>query len=105
MAIAWLAVIVIGGISGLAALCLCWFLIGFGGEDSEEKHGISDQRSIRLGGVVIVFYLLFNAFYLWSFAGYELSLLEISVLAVVTLFFLLGVVEALPRILQLKYDF
>ena len=37
MAIAWLAVIVIGGISGLAALCLCWFLIGFGGEDSEEN--------------------------------------------------------------------
>lgn len=105
MAIAWLAVIVIGGISGLAALCLCWFLIGFGGEDSEEKHGISDQRSIRLGGVVIVFYLLFNAFYLWSFAGYELSLLEISVLAVVTLFFLLGVVEDLTSNLTAKIRF
>lgn len=105
MAIAWLAVIVIGGVSSLAALCLCWFLIGFGGEDAEEKHGISDQRSIRLGGVVIVFYLLFNAFYLWSFAGYELSLLEISVLAVLTLFFLLGVVEDITSSLTAKIRF
>ena len=105
MAVAWLAVIIIGGISGLAALCLCWFLIGFGGQDSAEKHGISETISSRLGGVVIVFYLLFNACYLWGFADYSLSSLELYVLAVVTLFFLLGIIEDITANLTAKIRF
>ena len=40
-----------------------------------------------------------------EFCGYELSLLEISVLAVVTLFFLLGVVEDLTSNLTAKIRF
>lgn len=105
MAAAWLAVIVIGGLSGLVALCLCWFLIGFGGQDSAEKHGISDTLSSRLGGVVIVFYLLFNAAYLWSFAGYSLSSLEGAVLTFVTIFFLMGLVEDITSKLTARIRF
>ena len=95
MAIAWLAAILIGGLSGLIALGLCWLLLFFGGEDSASKHGISNTLSSRVGGVAVVFYLLVNTGYQSVFSVYEISSLEVTVLSGLILFFLIGLYEDL----------
>lgn len=95
MAIAWLAAILIGGLSGLIALGLCWLLLFIGGEDSASKHGISNTLSSRVGGVAVVFYLLVNTGYQSVFSVYEISSLEVAVLSGLILFFLIGLYEDL----------
>ena len=50
----------IGGLAGLLAILSCQYMLSFGGRDAKDKHGISVVESTRIGGVLIVMYLLLN---------------------------------------------
>lgn len=91
--LAIIAVVLIGGVSGLLSLIICSLMVGIVGLDSAEKHGISEVLSSRLGGFVVLVYLLMNTLFLVFLAGYSLSLIELTVLAGAVGFFVIGVVE------------
>ena len=60
---AWGLVALIGGVSGLTAMLLCSYMLSFGGFESADKHGISNVKATRLGGVAILFYVVMHLGY------------------------------------------
>ena len=95
LALLWLFAIAVGGIAAALSIAVCWLMLRVGGLDAADKHGISDQVSSRVGGVIVVLYLFFNAFYLWFVQGQSWSSLEIAVLAFLSTYFAIGLFEDL----------
>ncbi len=99
------AVAIIGGVSGLIALLICGLMVGLAGADSAEKHGISEVLSSRLGGLIVLVYLLVNTCYLVLFANYSMPDVEVAVLACASFFYLVGVVEDVTGAVSAKLRF
>ena len=95
LALLWLFAIAVGGLAAALSIAACWLMLRVGGLDAADKHGISDQVSSRVGGVIVVLYLFFNAFYLWFVQGQSWSSLEIAVLAFLSTYFAIGLFEDL----------
>ena len=94
----------VGGISGLLALALVFALLFFvGGWDSAAKHGISEDYSCRLGGVILVAYPACALFFQW-FSGNKLEFSQTGILlAVMSLgIFALGLYEDLTSVLSAR---
>ena len=66
-----IASLAVGGLAGLMAVALCALVMRFGGTEAPDKHGISVQQSVRVGGVLI-------AIYLALYIGYQYFLLNAS---------------------------
>lgn len=100
------ACLVIGGLAAFIAVLVCYFLLNFGGMEDPDKHGIASNPAVRIGGVLIVVYLLLNL----SFQQYSLSLPSFSddnvaVLAGALPFFVLGLYEDLRGVLSARFRF
>jgi len=93
----------IGGLSGILALLLSRWMARYGGLDSPDKHGISNVRASRLGGVLIVSYVLFSIAYQYISIG-ELIVAGTSlwVLALAGLFFSIGLFEDIKGTLSAR---
>ncbi len=93
----------IGGQSGILALLLSRWMASYGGLDSPDKHGISNVRASRLGGVLIVSYVLFSIAYQYISIG-ELIVAGTSlwVLALAGLFFSIGLFEDIKGTLSAR---
>ena len=94
--------LLVGGLSGLlAVLVIVAILYSVGGWDSASKHGISEQRSCRLGGVILVVYPVCVLGYHW-FSGDMLSFSSEGItLALLSLgIFALGFFEDLTSVLS-----
>jgi len=96
----------LGGLAALVAVLSCYFLLNFGGVESADKHGISSNPAIRIGGVLIVVYLLLNL----SFQTLSLNLPTLSVDSTAVLigalpFFVLGLYEDLRGLLSARFRF
>ena len=91
-----IASLAVGGLAGLMAVALCALVMRFGGTEAPDKHGISVQQSVRVGGVLI-------AIYLALYIGYQYFLLNASTVTSGVLFctvasisfFMLGLQEDL----------
>jgi UDP-N-acetylmuramyl pentapeptide phosphotransferase/UDP-N-acetylglucosamine-1-phosphate transferase len=97
---------VIGGVAALFAILICYFMLNFGGHDAADKHGISSIHSIRIGGVLIVVYLLFNL--LFQHVTLGLSALDGvggMIVMVALPFFMLGFYEDLKGLLSARFRF
>lgn len=96
----------IGGLAGLLAILSCQYMLSFGGRDAKDKHGISVVESTRIGGVLIVMYLLLNL-------AFQTAALGIGVLNETTFvllmgalpFFLIGLYEDLYGVLSARFRF
>jgi UDP-N-acetylmuramyl pentapeptide phosphotransferase/UDP-N-acetylglucosamine-1-phosphate transferase len=96
----------VGGAAALIAISACYFVLNFGGEDSTDKHGISRVQSVRIGGILIVAYVLLSL----SFQHLTLGLAALGDAGVVVLlvalpFFLLGFYEDLKGLLSARFRF
>ena len=96
----------LGGLAALVAVLSCYFLLNFGGVESADKHGISSNPAIRIGGVLIVVYLLLNL----SFQTLSLNLPTLGVDSTAVLigalpFFVLGLYEDLRGLLSARFRF
>ena len=93
----------LGGVSAVLAVLLARWVTNHGGLDSPDKHGISGVRACRLGGVLIVSYILLSILYhsaLTSrlvFAGSTLWVLALGLL-----FFAIGLFEDIKGILSAR---
>lgn len=104
LVIAVIFTLLVGGLSGLLALLIVLGLLySVGGGDSETKHGISEDYSCRLGGVILVVYpvcvLLFQAF---SGAALEFSQTGLLLAAMSLGIFALGLYEDLTSVLSAR---
>ena len=95
MAMLWLFAVAVGGVAAALSIAICWLILRIGGLDAADKHGISDQVSSRVGGVIVVFYLFFNALYVGVVEGQPRSNLETGVLAFLATYFAIGLFEDL----------
>lgn len=105
MAFLWLFAIAVGGVAAALSIVVCWMILRVGGLDAADKHGISDQVSSRIGGVIIVLYLFFNATYLWLVQGQTWTRLELAVLAFSAAYFAIGFFEDLTSGVSSKRRF
>ena len=97
---------VTGGLAGLVAVLLCYFFLSFGGVELADKHGISSLPAVRIGGVLVVGYLLLNLL----FQRYGLALNTLNdgssrILVSALPFFALGLYEDLRAALSPRFRF
>lgn len=84
----------VGGVAALTAVLLCYFLLNFGGSEEADKHGISTMPAARIGGVLLVTYLLMNVVFQSSVLGLATVNGITSLILLASLpFFLLGLYE------------
>ena len=96
----------LGGLAALIAVLVCYFLLNFGGVESADKHGISSNPAIRIGGVLIVVYLLLNlSFQTLSLKLPTLGIDSTAVLVGALPFFVLGLYEDLRGLLSARFRF
>lgn len=95
-----------GGLAALVAVLLCYFLLNFGGVESADKHGISSMPAVRIGGVLIVGYLVLNLlFQRYSLALSTLNADSSGILVGALPFFVLGFYEDLRSVLSPRFRF
>ena len=104
-ALAWLLAAAVGGVSGVVALLLCNYLLTFGGEDSADKHGISDVEATRIGGVAIVAYMGLHLAYQYQIGAMTLEVADFYPVALAFAYFLLGFFEDMRGTLGSKTRF
>ena len=93
----------IGGLSGILALSLSRWMARYGGLDSPDKHGISNVRASRLGGVLIVSYVLFSiAYHYISAEEIIVAGTSLWVLALAGFFFSIGLFEDIKGTLSAR---
>jgi len=95
--------IVLGGVAGLVSIIAAQLLLRVGGQESSDKHGISARQASRLGGVVIVLFVILAT--LWQHVVAQQVVFPITILplvAVATLFFAIGLFEDLYGVLKAK---
>ena len=103
--LAWGLVVLIGGAAGLVAMLICNYMLSFGGQDNENKHGISAVTATRLGGIAIVAYMAMHLGYQAYLGVYAPGVEEIYVLATCAAFFLIGIFEDLKGNLSARNRF
>jgi UDP-GlcNAc:undecaprenyl-phosphate/decaprenyl-phosphate GlcNAc-1-phosphate transferase len=85
---------------------LCYFLLNFGGSEEADKHGISTLPAARIGGVLLVAYLLMNvSFQAWVLGLSTVNTVTGSILLASLPFFLLGLYEDWHGILGSRFRF
>ena len=97
---------ILGGIAGVVAIFICRYILSFGGSDSTEKHGISTNTATRIGGVLIVVFLVLHI-------SFQIIVMEYQVFAGETywliaaglVFFLVGLYEDLRGALSARFRF
>lgn len=96
----------IGGLAGLMSILLCYFLLSFGGSEDADKHGIATLPAARIGGVLLVTYLLINVFFQsWMLELSSINPLSSAVLAASLPFFCLGLYEDWYGVLGARFRF
>lgn len=103
--LAWGLVILIGGAAGLVAMLICNYMLSFGGQDNEKKHGISAVTATRLGGIAIVVYMAMHLGYQAYLGVYSPGSNETYMLATCTAFFFIGIFEDLNGNLSARNRF
>ena len=103
--LAWGLVILIGGAAGLVAMLICNYMLSFGGQDAENKHGISEVTATRLGGIAIVAYMAMHLGYQVYLGVYYPSAEEMYILATCAAFFSIGMYEDLKSNLSARNRF
>ena len=103
--LAWGLVVLIGGAAGLVAMLICNYMLSFGGQDYENKHGISAVTATRLGGIAIVAYMAMHLGYQAYLGVYTPGAEEMYILATCAAFFLIGIFEDLKGNLSAKNRF
>jgi UDP-N-acetylmuramyl pentapeptide phosphotransferase/UDP-N-acetylglucosamine-1-phosphate transferase len=103
--VAWSLAFLIGGAAGLIAMLACHYLLSFGGEDSAQKHGISQVKATRIGGVAIVVYLLLHLWFQMGLGHNTLSFEVMVLFAASIVVFMIGVFEDLYAGLSAKLRF
>jgi UDP-N-acetylmuramyl pentapeptide phosphotransferase/UDP-N-acetylglucosamine-1-phosphate transferase len=103
--VAWSLAFLIGGAAGLIAMLACHYLLSFGGEDSAQKHGISQVKATRIGGVAIVVYLLLHLWFQMGLGPNTLSFEVMVLFAASIAVFMIGVFEDLYAGLSAKLRF
>lgn len=94
---------IIGGVSGVLAVLVSRWMTLYGGLDSPDKHGISSVRACRLGGVLVFSYLFFfNIDHYWRLRELMVSGIGVWLLALGTLFFMIGLFEDMKGTLSAK---
>lgn len=104
LALAIVVTFFIGGIAGLVSVVIVLTILYFlGGLDSETKHGISENQSCRLGGVILVVYPACAAAFQWFVNG-ETMFTETGwlLMAICLGFFVLGLFEDLTSALSAR---
>ncbi len=102
----WLCSAAIGGLAALITVSTCAFLLLWGGEDEVDKHGISTQQAVRIGGVLVVMYMLFNAAFQQSFLGTPILNVNTTSILITSLpFFILGLYEDMSGLLSARFRF
>ena len=102
---AWGLVALIGGAAGLVAMLICNYMLSFGGQDNEDKHGISAVTATRLGGIAIVAYMLMHLGYQAYLGVYSPGEEEKYILATCAAFFFIGLFEDLRGSLSARNRF
>ncbi len=96
----------LGGFAGLLAILGCHYLLTFGGQDDKDTHGISTVQSTRIGGVLIMIYLILHLVYQASVLGINaFNQSSSALLCGAVPFFLLGLYEDLQGALSARFRF
>ena len=103
--LAWGLVILIGGAAGLMSMLICNYMLSFGGQDHENKHGISAVTATRLGGVSIIAYMMMHLGYQGYLGVYSPGVEETYIFVTCAAFFLIGIFEDLRGNLSAKGRF
>ncbi len=103
--LAWGLVILIGGAAGLMSMLICNYMLSFGGQDHENKHGISAVTATRLGGVSIIAYMMMHLGYQGYLGVYSPGVEETYIFVTCAAFFLIGIFEDLSGNLSAKGRF
>ena len=97
---------ILGGIAGVVAIFLCHYVLSFGGVDSLQKHGISATAATRVGGVLIVVFLVLHVLFQVVVIEYPIFSVETYCLIMGGLtFFLVGLYEDLRGALSARFRF
>ena len=97
---------VLGGFAGVLSVLLAQFLLVMGGSESSDKHGISSYQASRLGGVVIVGFVLFSLIWHAKFSGYAIFTPRLGDILLISIaFFVLGLFEDLKGLLRANVRF
>ena len=102
---AWGLVVLIGGAAGLMAMLICNFVLSFGGQDHNNKHGISAVTATRLGGIAIVAYMGMHLGYQAYLGVYSAGTEETYILLACAAFFFIGLFEDLKGNLSARNRF
>jgi UDP-GlcNAc:undecaprenyl-phosphate GlcNAc-1-phosphate transferase len=102
---AWVLVLFVGGAAGVVAMLLCHYMLTFGGDDSADKHGISQVTATRVGGVAIVSYMLLHLGFQYYLGAYNPSVAENAILLTAGAYFFLGMYEDLQGTLSARARF
>ena len=103
--LAWIFVVLLGGLSGVFAMLLSSYLLTFGGRDEASKHGISEVVATRVGGVVVVSYTAFFLSYQYQLGRLVIPEQGWMVLVPATAFFIVGLYEDLKASLSSRWRF
>lgn len=95
MLVCWISGLLMGGVTFLVAMAVCWVLIRVGGSDLATKHGLSSTDATRVGGVLIASYVVASVAYhhLWGEAPFA-QLATVALLSALAFYFL-GLLEDL----------
>ncbi len=100
--LAWMLVVLIGGVAGLIAMLICNYLLSFAASHPSNKHGILNAQATRLGGVGILIYMVLHLGYQAYSGFYEPLLEEAAIMLISVTFFLIGVYEDLSGSLSAR---
>ena len=103
--LAWVLVALIGGVAGLTAMLLCNYMLSFGGSDSADKHGISNVKATRLGGVAIVAYVAMHLGYQAKIGIYVPPQDDFFIMMISGAFFAIGLSEDLLGVISTRLRF
>ena len=103
--LAWGLVFLIGGAAGLMSMLICNYMLSFGGQDHENKHGISAVTATRLGGISIVAYMMMHLGYQGYLGVYSPGVEETYIFVTCAAFFFIGIFEDLRGNLSAKGRF
>ena len=86
-------------------MLICNFVLSFGGQDHNDKHGISAVTATRLGGIAIVAYMGMHLGYQAYLGVYYAGTEETYILLACVAFFFIGLFEDLKGNLSARNRF
>lgn len=92
---------VLGGVAGILSIALAQLMLTLGGSESSEKHGISKFQASRLGGVVIVGFVIFSLVWHSTVSGFTTFSDQMGQILLISIaFFCLGLFEDIKGVLK-----